>query len=102
MIKAILRNELFRTAAAFVMILMIAFLFIFAAERKEMQYYDYELKYNSDKSADTFYKTLTAEAKEAQWKIHSIRNLEGFRDVYADIESEEDMSAILAGFQHPS
>ena len=97
MIKAIVRNELFHTAAAFVMIFMITFLFIFASEREELQYYDYELKYNSDKSADTFYETLTADSREAQWKIHSIHNLEGFRDIYADAESEEDISALLAG-----
>lgn len=97
MIKAIVRNEFFRAAAAFVMIFMITFLFIFAAERDTMQYYGCELKYNSDKAADTFYETLTAESQEAQLKIFSIRNLEGFRDVYADAESEEDISALLVG-----
>ena len=97
MIKAILRNELFRTAAAFVMIFMITFLFIFAAEREELQYYGYELKYNGGRSADTFYETLTADSYEAELKMHSIRNLEGFRDVCADIEGEEDISAVIAG-----
>lgn len=102
MIRCILRSSLSRSLSAFILIFMITFLYIYLGTREELNFFDCQKKYISDKAPHDFFEQLTADEATARADFFDIHvNHKGFDDGSENdktaTDSEEDIPGILTG-----
>ena len=102
MIRCILRSSLSRSLSAYILIFMIAFLYIYLGTREELKFFGQQEKYISDKAPQDFFKQLTADEGTARADFFDIYvNHSGFDDGSGndntDSDNEEDIIGMLSG-----
>ena len=65
MIRCMLRSGISRSLSAFILIFMIAFLYIYPGIREELKFFGQQEKYISDKAPTGFFEQLTADRDTA-------------------------------------
>ncbi|MBD5081483.1 MAG: hypothetical protein HDT44_06930 [Ruminococcaceae bacterium] len=102
MIRCMLRSGISRSLSAFILIFMIAFLYIYLGIREELKFFGQQEKYISDKAPTGFFEQLTADRDTAYTDFFDIHiNHIGFDDGgendNTDPDSEEDILDMLTG-----
>ena len=94
MLKTMLRDRLPSAAFAFIMVVSIAFIYLYTSSAEAFKWNVYEQKYVSKMTADEFLTQYPADYESARNKFFSIDNLEG---IDTDALSEDKLMALLAG-----
>ena len=94
MLKTMLRERLPSAAFAFIMVVSIAFIYLYTSSAEAFKWNVYEQKYVSKMTADEFLTQYPADYESARNKFFSIDNLEG---IDTDDLSEDKLMALLAG-----
>ena len=94
MLKTMLRERLPSAAFAFIMVVSIAFIYLYTSSAEAFKWNVYEQKYVSKMTADEFLTQYPADYESARNKFFSIDNLEG---IDTDNLSEDKLMALLAG-----
>lgn len=94
MLKTMLRERLPSAAFAFIMVVSIAFIYLYTSSAEALKWNVYEQKYVSKMTADEFLTQYPADYESARNKFFSIDNLEG---IDTDDLSEDKLMALLAG-----
>lgn len=94
MLKTMLRERLPSAVFAFIMVVSIAFIYLYTSSAEALKWNVYEQKYVSKMTADEFLTQYPADYESARNKFFSIDNLEG---IDTDNLSEDKLMALLAG-----